>query len=114
MPGGASTVVSARYVAWTRSAMKLIRCDQNLTEALLREWLHSHRSLDDLNEGAVADFMLSKKMIDQTTWERHRRMSILKMYFGSNRKYANDIKSCAKACKVSIGFATRALQDDMA
>lgn len=70
--------------------------------------------MDDLNEGIASDFLLSKKMIDKDTWERHRRMAILKMYFGTNPKYANDIDACAKACKVSIGFAKRSVQDDIA
>ena len=41
-------------------------------------------------------------------------MAILKMYFGTNPKYANDVDACAKACKVSVGFAKRSVQDDKA
>lgn len=114
MPGGASAVVPARVVAWTRSVMKLIRCDQSVTEPFLREWLHSGRGLGDLNEGVASDFLLSKKMIDRDTWERHRRMCILKMYFGSDPRYANNLEACAKACKVRDWFAKMVVQDDEA
>ena len=106
-------VVPATYVVWTRKALKLIRCDQP-AEAFLREWLHSGRSLDDLNEGIASDFLLSKKMIDKDTWERHRRMAILKMYFGSDHRYTNNVAACAKACKVGVGFARRTVLDDEA
>jgi len=106
-------VVPAHVVSWTRGVMKLIRCDQGLTEDFLREWLRSNRSLDDLNEAVVADFLLRNcRMIDKDTWERHRRMCIVKMYFGSNIKYANKIKACALACAVGVGFAKRAVQDE--
>lgn len=114
MPGGASTVVSAHIVAWTHSVMKLIRCDPSMTESFLREWLHSGRGLDDLNEGVVSNFLLARKMIDKDIWERHRRMCILKMYFGSDPRYANNLNTCAVACDVSIGFARRAVRDDEA
>lgn len=114
MPTGANTVVPARVVAWTRSVMKLIRCDQSMTEAFLREWLHSGRTIDGLNEGVASNFLLAKKMIDKDTWERHRRMCILKMYFGTNPRYANNLDACAKACEVNIGFARRTVQDDSA
>ncbi len=110
----ANTVVPVHVVAWTRSAMKLIRCNQSLAEPFLRSWLRSGHVLGDLNEGIVSDFLLSKNMIDRDTWESHRRMSIVKMYFGTNPRYANDIAACAKACKVSVGFATRAVQDNKA
>lgn len=114
MSGGAAEVVPAHVVAWTRSALKLIRCDQSMAEPFLREWLHSGRVLGDLNEGVASDFLLSKKMIDMDTWERHRRMCILKMYFGSDSRYASNLKACAKACKVRAWFAKRAVQDDSA
>ncbi len=111
MPSGISEVVPAHVVAWTRSVMKLIRCDQGLTESLLREWLHSGRALDSLNEGVVSNFLLSKNMIDKDAWEMHRRMCILKMYLGTNPKYAHDLDACAKACEVDVGFARRAVRD---
>lgn len=115
MPNGGDTVlVPTRVVAWTRSVMKLIRCDRAMTESFLQDWLYSGRGLDDLNEGVVSNFLLSKKTIDKDTWERHRRMAILKMYFGSNSKYANNLDACAQACEVSVGFARRAVQDDEA
>lgn len=114
MPKSGGAVVPAHYVAWTRSVMKLIRCDQGMTEAFLREWLHSGRGLGDLNEGAVSNFLLVRKMIDKDTWARHRRMCILKMYFGSDSRYANNLGTCAKACEVSVGFARRAVRDDEA
>ncbi len=114
MPSGTKSVVPAHVAAWTRSVMKLIRCDQGLTAPFLREWLQSGRGLDDLNEGVVSNFLLARNMIDKGTWDRHRRMCILKMYFGSDSRYANNLGACAKACEVSVGFARRAVRDDEA
>jgi len=106
-----ANVVPAHVVAWIRSVMKLIRCDQSVSETFLREWLRSGRTINGLNEGVVSNFLLSKNMIDRDTWERHRKMCILKMYFGTNPKYAGDLPACAKACEVSIGFADKAVRD---
>ena len=88
--------------------------DRRRREAVCRGGLQSGRAMDDMKEGIVSDFLLSRKMIDKDTWERHRRMAILKMYCGTNPKYANDVDACAKACKVSVGFAKRSVQDDKA
>lgn len=103
--------VPPHVTRWLQEAFKLIRCGHVLSEVFFQAWLADGRSLEELNEGVVADFLLSSRRIDRATWEAHRSMCIIKMCLGSDPRYAKNIEACAKACQVDLGFAKEAVRN---
>jgi len=108
-----AVVIQPHVVRWLRRVFKLIRCEHVAEEQFFRAWLTDGHHIQELNEGVVANFLLAKEMIDRRTWEEHRRMCLVKMYLGSDPRYARNIEACAKACRVDLDFAKAALREEM-
>jgi hypothetical protein len=106
--------VPRHVVKWLGRVFRLIRCGPAVTaEGVLRAWLTDGKPLEALNEGEVANFLLSRGMIDRGTWEEHRRMCLIKMYLGSDPRYARNMQACAAACRVGLDFAKEALRGEV-
>jgi len=107
-----AVAVPPHVVRWLTRVFKLIRCSHITPEMFFQAWFADGHSVPELNEGVVANFLLSRAMITRETWEEHRRMCIVKMFLGSDPRYARDVKACAKACQVGLDFARQAVRDE--
>lgn len=103
--------VPAHVVKWLKHAFKLIRCEWILSEEFFQAWFTDGYDLRHLSEASVADFLLARRLIDQKIWTEHRSTCIVKMYLGSDKRYAGNLEACAKACRVGLDFAMKAAED---
>ena len=107
-----TVAVPPHVVQWLRQVFKLIRCGHVTPDTFFHAWFTDGHAMEELNEGVVANFLLSSGMIDRATWSEHRRVCVVKMFFGSDPRYARNVGACAKACQVELGFAQEAVRHE--
>ena len=96
---------------WLRKTFKRIRCNPAVIAEFLAAWITDGHTLEDLNEGDMANFLLARGFISRAAWEEHRKMCILTMFTNNHDpRYYENLEACARACQVSTEFAREAVE----
>ena len=95
---------------WLRKTFKRIRCNPEAIGEFITAWITDGNTLDDLNEGDMANFLLARGIISRAAWDEHRKMCILMMFTNDrDMRYYRNLEACAKECQVSTAFAQEAI-----
>ena len=103
--------VPERTERWLRTTFKRFRCNPEAIAEFLTAWFTDGHTLDGLNEGDMANFLLARGFMSRAVWEEHRKMCILLMFTNSrDTRYYENLEACARECQVSTEFAREAVE----